>query len=73
MLKKIDYSTLIIFSIFLGLAPFVPEPHLWQKVKMLMAGTLSRPIDVFDMFFHGAGFILLILKVLTDKELRGKR
>jgi len=51
----------------LGLAPFVPEPHLVGKVKMLMAGTLTRPIDIFDLIFHSAPIILLILKFIIEK------
>lgn len=70
MLKKLDYSALIIFSILLGLAPFVPEPHLWEKLKMLKAGTLTRPIDIFDVFFHGLPLILLGVKFFSEKVLK---
>jgi len=62
LLLKIPTSTLVIAALFLGLAPFVPEPHLWEKLKMLGDGTLSKPIDIFDLFMHGAPLILLILK-----------
>jgi len=62
LLLKIPTSTLIIAALFLGLAPFVPEPHLWEKLKMLADGTLSKPIDIFDLFMHGTPLILLILK-----------
>ncbi len=47
----------------LGLAPFVPEPHVWQKLKMLAAAELLRPIDIFDLLWHGAPWVLLSLKV----------
>jgi hypothetical protein len=50
--------------VFLALAPFAPEPHLWQKLKMLLAGTLTRPIDIFDLFLHGAPLVLLVLKLM---------
>jgi len=49
----------------MALAPFVPEPHLWEKLKMLAAGTLVRPIDIFDLFLHGAPLVLLALKLLS--------
>jgi hypothetical protein len=29
---------------------------------MLAAGTLSRPIDIFDLVFHAAPVLLLVLK-----------
>jgi len=62
LLLKIPTSTLVIAALFLGLAPFAPEPHLWEKLKMLGDGTLSKPIDIFDLFMHGTPLILLILK-----------
>ena len=67
LLEKIDKVPLTVFLIValtLGLAPFVPEPHVWEKLKMLFAGELSRPIDIFDLFLHGAPWLLLGLKVL---------
>ncbi|MEZ5478461.1 MAG: hypothetical protein R3E95_13580 [Thiolinea sp.] len=59
---------LLFISIFLGLAPFVPEPHLWEKLKMLAAGTLVKPIDIFDLLMHGLPLTLLVLKVLLQKK-----
>jgi hypothetical protein len=50
--------------VVLALAPFAPEPHLWEKLKMLFAGTLTRPIDIFDLFLHGTPLLLLLLKLL---------
>ena len=61
-LDHLPWSTLIIVAALLGLAPFTPEPHVWEKLKMLAAGELSQPIDVFDLLMHGAPWILLILK-----------
>lgn len=62
----IDRQSLIIFVIAaatLGLAPFVPEPHIAEKLRMLAAGTLSRPVDIFDLVLHGAPWVLLLLKL----------
>jgi len=64
LLLKIPTSTLVIAALFLGLAPFFPEPHLWEKLKMLSDGTLSKPIDIFDLFMHGTPLLLLILKLV---------
>lgn len=56
--------TLILFACAtIGLAPFFPEPHIWEKLKMLFAGNLKRGIDIFDLAMHGAPFVLLILKL----------
>jgi hypothetical protein len=62
----IDRQPIAIFlllALTLGLAPFAPEPHVWEKLKMLAAGQLSRPIDIFDLCLHGVPWILLLLKV----------
>ncbi len=53
-----------IIAIMLALAPFSPEPHLIEKLKMLGAGTLTRPLDIFDLFLHGAPLALFLVKIL---------
>jgi hypothetical protein len=63
-LDKLPLTVILPLAVFLGLAPFAPEPHLWQKLKMLLAGTLTRPIDIFDLFLHGAPLVLLVLKLM---------
>jgi hypothetical protein len=69
-LDSIPLALLLPLAVFLALAPFVPEPHLWEKLKMLADGTLSRPVDIFDLFLHGAPLALLILKLLTSNRLQ---
>jgi hypothetical protein len=64
---RIPLQTLLIATVFLGLSPFVPEPHLWQKLKMLLAGELGKPLDIFDMFFHAAPAILLAIKLMRNR------
>ena len=61
-LDKIPYSLLIILSLTLGLAPFTPLPHLVEKMQMLLAGELVRPLDIFDLLMHASPVVLLILK-----------
>ncbi len=63
-LDKISWEIVLLGSMLLGLAPFLPEPHLFEKISMLLAGTLVRPIDIFDLFMHGIFPILLIMKAL---------
>ena len=67
MLEKIPYSTLIIVAILLGLAPFRPMPHLFEKLIMLYKGTLNRPIDIFDLFLHSSPIILIIIKFVMER------
>ncbi len=65
LLIKIPLAPLVIGSLMLGLAPFVPEPHLWSKLKMLASGELSAPVDIFDLLMHGAFPVLLTLKLIS--------
>ncbi len=62
----LDYRFLIPLALFLGLAPFFPQPHLVEKIRMLMAGTLKRPIDIFDLLWHSWPFALLIYRFFRD-------
>lgn len=62
-LDRISLLTLIIIAIPLALAPFVPEPHLWEKIKMLLAGDLTQARDGFDLLMHGTPMLLLIVKL----------
>ena len=63
-LDKIPLVPLLIIAVAMGLAPFHPEPHLLQKLKMLADGSLVKPIDIFDLAIHGLPALLLILKLL---------
>ncbi|WP_103256204.1 RND transporter [Tabrizicola aquatica] len=63
LLDKIPLSILLIAALTLGLAPFVPEPHLWEKLKLLVAGQLVQPVDIFDLLMHGAPWLLLAAKL----------
>lgn len=63
LLARIPLHIVILLCLTLGLAPFMPEPHVWEKLKMLASGTLSRPIDIFDLLMHGAPWLVLVLKL----------
>ena len=65
----------IIGSLTLGLAPFVPEPHIVGKIRWVMGGAVGmQPMDWFDLVLHGAPWMLLLfvsvqkLKVLIRKN-----
>ncbi len=62
-LDGIGLEVFVVAALTLGLAPFFPEPHIWEKLKMLRAGTLRRPIDWFDLVLHATPFVLLALKL----------
>ncbi|GMR18088.1 MAG: hypothetical protein BMS9Abin33_0490 [Gammaproteobacteria bacterium] len=58
ILDNLPLLLTLVVAGFLALAPFSPEPHLWEKIKMLYLGTLSRPLDIFDLLLHGSGFVV---------------
>ncbi len=62
-LDKIPYSILIAIAVFMILAPFKPMPHVLEKMIMLKNGTLTKPIDIFDLFYHLVPTIILSLKI----------
>ncbi len=62
-LDRIPLLLLLLAALTLGLAPFLPEPHIWEKLKMLASGTLKRPIDIFDLLLHATPWLLLFAKL----------
>ncbi len=64
-MNAIPLPLLVIMALTLGLAPFVPEPHVVEKLRMLFAGTLSKPTDIFDLLMHGTPWVLLGLKLVS--------
>ncbi len=63
LLDRLSLGLLLVVALTLGLAPFSPEPHVWEKLKMLAAGDLVRPIDIFDLLLHGIPWLLLLAKL----------
>ncbi len=61
LLRNMSWTVVIILCLTLGLAPFYP-PHIWEKLVMLNQGDLRRPIDWFDLFYHGIPWLLLLAK-----------
>ncbi len=62
-LEKIPLSLLVVLCLTLGLAPFTPEPHVWQKLTMLLSGKLVELMDIFDLIMHGTPWLLLFVKL----------
>jgi hypothetical protein len=71
ILDQIPLTILILAALTLGLAPFFPEPHIWEKLKMLVAGELGKPVDIFDLLMHAAPWVLLAAKLVRMALQRG--
>ena len=62
-LDRLPLWLLVLVAIYKGIAPINPEPHLLEKIRMLGAGELKRPIDIFDLFLHATPLVLLALRL----------
>jgi len=52
---------ILILCLTLGLAPFLPEPHILGKIRWVSGGAVGmQPMDWFDLVFHGFPWILLL-------------
>ncbi len=69
-IDRIPLLWLLAIAVYLAGAPFVPEPHLVEKWRMLVEGALSKPIDIFDFFLHNAPMVLLVIRLLRDAQRR---
>lgn len=62
-LDRIPLVWLVVLALWMAVAPITPEPHLIEKLRMLSQGTLSRPLDIFDLFIHTMPLVLLVLRL----------
>ncbi len=55
----------LIASLTLGLAPFSPEPHVWEKLQWVFSGAQGmKLIDWFDLLLHGTPWVMLIISLV---------
>ena len=66
MNNLLDYRFLIPIVLLLGFAPFYPQPHIVEKLRMLLAVTLNKPIDIFDLVWHTWPFVLIAYRIFRD-------
>ncbi|MEQ8582268.1 MAG: hypothetical protein RIC30_04800 [Marinoscillum sp.] len=64
------FRTSGLLSLTLGLAPFVPEPHVWGKIQWVLGGAVGmQPMDYFDLVLHGSPWVVFIV-LLTYRGVR---
>lgn len=63
LIDRIPLWASTLAALTLGLAPFTPEPHVLEKLRMLAGGLLVLPMDIFDLALHAAPWLLLALKL----------
>lgn len=67
-IDDIPLPVLVVLTLFMLGAPFVPEPHLVEKARMLAEGSLTRPIDLFDVFWHLLPATLLGIRLVRMRR-----
>jgi hypothetical protein len=56
-----DWNLVIMACLFLGLAPFIPEPHLLGKLRWVAGGAIGmQALDWFDLLWHSLPWVLLM-------------
>ncbi len=62
-LDRLPWIWLLLLAGWMAIAPITPEPHLIEKLRLLVQGELVRPLDVFDLAMHASPLLLLVLKL----------
>lgn len=66
-----DWKTWLLLSLTLGLAPFVPEPHILGKLRWIAGGAVGmQAMDWLDFVWHGFPFVGLIWSVILHLKAR---
>ncbi|MBU0673381.1 MAG: RND transporter [Proteobacteria bacterium] len=68
LLSRIPILPLAIITFWMLAAPGLPKPHVLEKIGMLIEGRLSRPLDIFDLFFHLIPGVFLIGKLICESN-----
>ncbi len=56
----------LVICLTLGLAPFTPEPHVWEKLKWIISGANGMAlIDWFDFVLHSTPWVLLVFSLIN--------
>ncbi len=68
-----NWKLWLVASLNLGLAPFVPEPHLFGKIQWLLGGAKGMQLlDWLDLAQHGLPVILFIRAMFVNFILKRK-
>ena len=47
----------------MAIAPITPEPHLVEKLRLLLQRRTGTPAHIFDLVMHAAPLLLVALKL----------
>ncbi|MBK9257961.1 MAG: hypothetical protein IPM42_21100 [Saprospiraceae bacterium] len=62
-----DWKIMLLAALTIGLAPFVPEPHIIGKLKWIAGGGIGmKTMDYLDTAMHGIPWLLLFRIILLN-------
>jgi hypothetical protein len=68
MKKYLTWQNLLPICLTLGLAPFVPEPHIIGKIRWIAGGAVGMTaLDWGDTLLHGLPWLLLLVSFFIKK------
>lgn len=67
-LDKLPAGPVMFFGGIYFFMPVLPEPHLWEKAKMIVDGIPLMPIDYFDIVVHIAGGALALAMFVRTRK-----
>ena len=69
-----NWKVITVLCLTLGLAPFLPEPHIWGKLRWVAGGARGMgAMDWFDLLFHGLPWLLLLRLLIVSLARRLRR
>lgn len=69
-LDRIPWGIAVLAALTFGLSPFVPEPHVWMKLRLLAQGARVTAADAIDLVLHAAPWALLAAKAVRQLRRR---
>jgi hypothetical protein len=67
-LDRLPWIWLLLLAAWMAIAPITPEPHLVEKLRLLVRGALVRPLDIFDLVMHATPLLLVALKLWRQQR-----
>lgn len=62
----------LVICLTLGLAPYLPEPHIVEKIKWIMSDISQLALlDWFDFLMHGTPWVMLVISVYMKLKNKG--
>jgi hypothetical protein len=62
-MKRSSFLYALILTLSLGLAPFLPEPHIWKQIRNLATVQPMELMDWLDLVLHGAPWAWLAFEL----------